>query len=80
VSWWQNTLAVVAAGLVAGGLAAWLSEWWKTRMGRLNVLLAVEDETAKHVPDLVPEQRQPVEDAGPSWWAFVPQQRDGEPQ
>lgn len=49
----------------------WLREW----PARRRVQRAVERETAVHVGDLVPEQREPSD---PVWWEFVPGQQQGE--
>ena len=43
---------------------------------RRRVHAAVQRETARHVRELVPEQRQPTPRQG--WWDFIPTQRDGE--
>ncbi len=71
---------------VPGWLVAFAAVFSTVGMGVIDTLLiarrrrrvreAVERETARHVPDLVPEQR---ESPDPVWWEFVPRQRDGEP-
>jgi hypothetical protein len=67
---------------VPGWLVAVAAVWSTVGMGVLDTLLPLrpkrrrvrevwEQETARHVPDLVPEQRTPEQ----PWWEFVPRQR-----
>ncbi|GGN39810.1 hypothetical protein FHR83_006635 [Actinoplanes campanulatus] len=71
---------VIAFGLVAvpaAGIAAVfvLHDQIALRRGRRLVRQVLEQETARHIGDLVPEQRQSPD---PVWWEFVPQQQDGD--
>lgn len=53
----------------------WAADWWRVRQGRRRVHAALERETARHIGNLVPDQREPSD---PVWWEFVPTQRNGD--
>ncbi|BAL87366.1 hypothetical protein AMIS_21460 [Actinoplanes missouriensis 431] len=72
---WQLFGAGVVALIVVAAVWLMIRHWRRTWEARLAVLTAWEDETARHVPSLVPAQRQPVD---PFWAEFIETQRDGE--
>lgn len=73
-------LLVAAAGgvavLVVGACVLVARGWARLQAARRLVRDVIEQETARHVRDLVPEQRQPTEPQG--WWEFTLRQRDGD--
>jgi hypothetical protein len=66
-------VVLAAAALSAVGVIV-AHHWWRIRRGRRAVQAVVDREMGWHLDELVPEQRTDE----PSWWEFVPRQRDGE--
>jgi hypothetical protein len=73
---------LVPAATAAGFVLCWLldlvprvADWWRIRRGRPRVHAVIEDETRRHIGDLVPGQRR---SSDPVWWEFVPQQQGGD--
>ncbi|WP_045740920.1 hypothetical protein [Actinoplanes rectilineatus] len=67
--------ALVPLAAVSGWVVMWVMEVWHRcweRRARARVLAAAQAETARHLRDLVPEQRESPESA------VIPVQRRGE--
>lgn len=72
-------IAAAAGGLavlVAGACVLVARGWARLTAARRLVRRVIEEETARHVRDLVPPQRRPTEPQG--WWEFTLRQPGGD--
>lgn len=73
MNWWIAAAVLVPPAVAAAVVV--VHTWWRFESAKLAVLVAVEDETARHLGDLVPSQREPED---PFWAEFIANRRPGE--